>query len=44
MKIVTRKIGLILRLGMTAVVLLLGQQAMAVGLASLGLNGGHRMA
>ena len=31
MKIVTRKIGLILRLGMTAVVLLLGQQAMAVG-------------
>ena len=31
MKIVTGKIGLILRLGMTAVVLLLGQQAMAVG-------------
>ncbi len=31
MKIVTGKTGLILRLGMTAVVLLLGQQAMAVG-------------
>lgn len=31
MKIVTGKTGLILRLGMTAIVLLLGQQAMAVG-------------
>jgi len=31
LKIVTGKTGLILRLGMTAVVLLLGQQAMAVG-------------
>jgi len=31
MKIVTGKIGLILRLGITAIVLLLGQQALAVG-------------
>ncbi len=31
MKIVTGKTGLILRLGLTAIVLLLGQQAMAVG-------------